>query len=272
MNKLLKHPILQTNRRGEIDMKPLSPLRYPGGKSRAVKVLSKYIPFETKEICSPFFGGGSFELDCAKNGIIVYGYDLFNPLVEFWQCVKNNPEKLSNVIQQHHPLSKEKFYQLQKNQSSSKSKYERAARFFVLNRSSFSGSTLSGGMSPNHPRFNQSSIERVKQFGVKNFSVKRMGFEQSIFKHTNTLLYLDPPYLIDSYLYGNKGNTHRGFDHRGLFEILNKRGKWILSYNNCEEIIEMYSEYDTYYPEWSYGMSSDKSSKEVLILSKDIEK
>lgn len=33
-----------------------SPLRWPGGKIRAIKLLKKYIPDNTKIICSPFIG------------------------------------------------------------------------------------------------------------------------------------------------------------------------------------------------------------------------
>ncbi|MBT7252518.1 MAG: DNA adenine methylase, partial [Candidatus Nitrosopelagicus sp.] len=51
-----------------------SPLRYPGGKSRAVKEIWKYIePLEPKTLCSPFFGGGSLEIFCAQQGIKVTG-------------------------------------------------------------------------------------------------------------------------------------------------------------------------------------------------------
>ncbi|MGI0004763.1 MAG: DNA adenine methylase, partial [Candidatus Nitrosotenuis sp.] len=56
-----------------------SPLRYPGGKSRAVNIIAKYIPKGTKKLCSPFFGGGSFEIACAQTGTRVYGYDSFQP-------------------------------------------------------------------------------------------------------------------------------------------------------------------------------------------------
>ena len=174
----------------------LSPLRYPGGKNRAVKTIAQYIPADTKELCSPFFGGGSFELYCANKGIKVYGYDIFNPLVEFWQCIKNNPNKLADIIEKYHPISKIDFYKLQQNQNLSKSKYERAARFFVLNRSSFSGSTLSGGMSPNHPRFNKSSIDRVRNFNIDGFKVRKSDFEQSINNHLNALFYLLYPYYL----------------------------------------------------------------------------
>ncbi len=84
------------------------------------------------------------------------------------------------------------------------------------------------------------------------------------------MLYLDPPYLINQRLYGNKGDLHDGFDHKGLSEILEKRDNWILAYNDCEEIHGFYEDYTFYYPEWKYGMSNDKRSREVLIFSDDL--
>lgn len=253
-----------------------SPLRYPGGKSRAVSIISKYIPKGTTQICSPFFGGGSFELTCAQNGIRVYGYDSFAPLVDFWQFLLTNPKKLADNVEKYHPLKKEKFYKLQKIQLESKSRLERATVFFVLNRTSFSGSTLSGGMASggphNNPRFTKSSIERLRKFKIKNLTIHRMDFKMSIPRHKNALLYLDPPYLIQSKLYGKRGDLHKNFDHIGLAKILKKRNSWILSYNNSKEIHEMYSDYTILYPDWKYGMSHDKSSREVLILSQDIAK
>jgi DNA adenine methylase len=252
-----------------------SPLRYPGGKSRAVKIISKYIPKDTIQLCSPFFGGGSLEIYCAQNGIRVYGYDSFRPLVDFWQVLLKNPQKLAASVKKYHPLKKEKFYELQKLQIQSKSKLERASVFFVLNRTSFSGSTLSGGMASggtdNNPRFTKSSIEKLKSFRIKNLTVQQLDFKKSIPRHKKALLYLDPPYLIQSKLYGKKGDLHRNFDHAGLAKILKKRDSWILSYNNSKEIHEIYSDYTILYPDWKYGMSNNKKSREVLILSHDLE-
>lgn len=255
---------------------PKSPLRYPGGKSRAVSIISKYIPKNTTQLCSPFFGGGSLELACAQNGIRVYGYDSFGPLVDFWELLLANPKKLAGNVEKYRPLKKEKFYELQKIQLESKSKLERAIVFFVLNRTSFSGSTLSGGMASggphNNPRFTKSSIDKLRKFKIKNLTIQQADFKKSIPRHKNALLYLDPPYLIQSKLYGKKGDLHKNFDHTGLARILKKRNNWILSYNNSKEIHELYSDYTILYPDWKYGMSHDKSSREVLILSHDIAK
>ena len=253
-----------------------SPLRYPGGKSRAVSIISKYIPKDTTQLCSPFFGGGSLELACAQNGIRVYGYDSFGPLVDFWQNLLTNPKKLAANVEKYHPLKKEKFYELQKIQLESKSKLERSTVFFVLNRTSFSGSTLSGGMASggpyNNPRFTKSSIEKIRKFKVNNLTIQQADFKKSIPRHKNAMLYLDPLYLIQSKLYGKKGDLHKNFDHVGLAKILKKRNNWILSYNNSKEIHELYSDYIILYPDWKYGMSRNKSSREVLILSHDIDK
>lgn len=245
-------------------------LRYPGGKTRAVEAITSLFPEDLKEMCSPFFGGGSIEIYMACKGVKVYGYDVFKPLVEFWQCVNTSPAILANKVQHYYPLSKEEFYELQKKQNKLKSKTDRAAAYYVLNRSSFSGSTLSGGMSPDHPRFTPSSVDRIRQFYNPNFQVEKMSFQDSIRLHKKKFLYLDPPYLINGALYGKNGNTHKGFDHEGLAETLKKRGNWILSYNDCDEIRKMYSGFEIQTPAWKYGMSGDKSSKEVLIFSRDI--
>ena len=249
-----------------------SPLRYAGGKSRGVKTILDFIPTDTKIVCSPFFGGGSIELACANNGIKVYGYDEFKPLVEFWQCLLNNKNKLAEHIEKYYPLSKKQFYELQKSQSKHRSKYERAARFYVLNRASFSGTTLSGGMSPNHPRFTTSSIERIRNFHIKNLHIEQADFTTSISKSKNKLLYLDPPYLINQKLYGLMGDLQNNFDHQKLAQLLKKRKKWILSYNDSKEIRQLYKEYEFYFPEWKYGMSNNKKSNEILIFSHDLAK
>ena len=78
---------------------PKTPLRYPGGKSRAVETIMPYIrDLDCGELCSPFLGGGSIELKCAEEGMTVHGYDLFQPLVWFWQKLLTDPAALVKEI------------------------------------------------------------------------------------------------------------------------------------------------------------------------------
>jgi DNA adenine methylase len=246
-----------------------SPLRYPGGKTRAIEFITRFFPKNLDVLLSPFFGGGSIELSVASQGTMVYGYDIFSPLVEFWQCLTTQPNQLADEVEKYYPLPKEKFYELQHTQTKFKTKLERAAVYYVLNRSSFSGATFSGGMSPDHPRFTLSSIERLRNHSNPNIKIAKADFKTSLEKHPFAFAYLDPPYLIKSSLYGKKGNAHKDFDHEGLADVLKTREHWILSYNDCDEIRNLYEGFHILTPNWKYGMSNDKMSKEVLIFSKN---
>jgi DNA adenine methylase len=262
--------------------KSLSPLRYPGGESRAVKKFSKYRPKDVKTICSPFFGGGSFELYCLMNyEIRVFGYELFKPLVDFWNCLVDDPERLAVIVSQYLPVvTKEQFRQLQRTFRQIQDPWERAAATYVLSRTSFSGSMASGGFSPlekdgRNGRFKQGNVEFLKNFHVPAgmLSVEHVSFEESILRHPQEFLFLDPPYMVESKLYGHRGDLHE-IDHGLLADMLRSRGNWMLCYNNCLEVKRLYQGFhiidDRDGLSWSYGMSKSKKSKEVLILSKDV--
>ncbi len=244
-------------------------LRYPGGKTRAVKTIRKYIPKGVNQLCAPFLGGASVELSCAADGIVVYGADAFEPLINFWQHAQAHSLPLSEQVRKYYPLSREKFYNLQKTLSSVSDPVERAAIFYVLNRSSFSGATLSGGMSPGHPRFTPSAIDRLRDFRADNIIFSCADFEDSLEAHADKFLYLDPPYANGERLYGHKGDMHDGFDHERLASHLKKRDGWILSYNDHPVVRHLYREYadKIHTPSWQYGMSTDKTSNELLIIN-----
>ncbi|MBT9141979.1 MAG: Modification methylase DpnIIA [Dehalococcoidia bacterium] len=248
---------------------PQSPLRYPGGKNRAIKAICAYIPPNETKLCSPFLGGASIELACTSR-MQVYGYDVFSPLVDFWQTLLEGPDLLADRVEQYYPLSKSDFYDLQKHCVNLENEIERAAAFYVLNRSSFSGTTLSGGMSPDHPRFTKSSIERLRAFKADNFHVECADFREALPKHKDAFLYLDPPYLNRQALYGMRGDMHKSFNHQALADLLHKRDRWIMSYNDQNEIRELYKDYPILSVEWAYHMSKNKQSSEILILSKDL--
>ena len=276
-------------------MKTRSPLRYPGGKSRAVKEIVSYIiPNMPKNnnVCSPFFGGGSIEIYLAKLGYRVYGYDTFPPLVIFWKTLLRDPRRLANDVEKKLGVSKAEFVSIQ---DSFRDRYERfskvgcAATFYLLNRTSYSGTTLSGGMATDNdktkrwerrnPRFNQASVERLRNFSVKNLTVDMHDFEKSIGKHKDALVYADPPYYVGKKkLYGNQGDMQfTQDDHERLAGILKRRKRWILSYNDVPEVRELYRGFmrRKIKLSWSYGMSGVKSRKkkhsnEILIYSNDI--
>ena len=245
-------------------------MRYPGGKFRAVKILKKYIPERLSELCSPFFGGGSLELAWASEGIYVHGSDAFSPLINFWQCAKKNAILLAQQVEEFHPMKRDTFYSLQRNylhlDNQPDNRMKKAAIFYALNRCSFSGTTLSGGMSLGHPRFNESAIERLRNFKCQNLKFQCMDYKEALAEHRNKFLYLDPPYATGGKLYGERGDMQAGFNHYELADILQKRKGWILSYNDCPQVRKLYRKYKIVNPKWTYGMNNNKSSNELLII------
>ena len=78
-----------------------STLRYPGGKTRGVEFITQFFPKNLDKLLSPFFGGGSIKLSAAAKGTTVYGYDIFFPLVEFWQCLTTHPIELATEVEKY---------------------------------------------------------------------------------------------------------------------------------------------------------------------------
>ena len=75
------------------------PLRYAGGKSLAVGHVVEQLPRKVDFLVSPFIGGGSVEIACARElGIPVRGYDIFDILVTYWKAQLNSPLKLAERI------------------------------------------------------------------------------------------------------------------------------------------------------------------------------
>jgi DNA adenine methylase len=255
-----------------------SPLRYPGGKTRACKVLceiiSQYFPVETFEVLvSPFFGGGSFEFYFQnKYGIPIIANDKFAPLISFWNQVKTDKKGLCMRLKRIPLVSKEMFIDFRKTiMEKDLRETEKAIQYFIINRCSFSGATLSGGFSQeaSKKRYTISSIDRVEALDLSQIQFFHMDFEPFIYLYytENTLLFLDPPYYLEkSNLYGKNGDLHEDFDHVRLCEVIKKKKRWVLTYNDCEYIRELYKDFKIIEVEWSYGMNKSKESSEIVIL------
>jgi DNA adenine methylase len=266
-----------------------SPLRYPGGKSRAVDYLYGFIP-QYEELREPFFGGGSFSFYCVQKRPYAkyYASDINYDLYCFWKELKSNKDELIKEIlrvKKEYGNGRELFQELVAKRQHPLSDFQRAVDFFVLNRITFSGVVDSGGYSEQSfkKRFTISSIERLKQayHVVKHIEFDSKDYTDLLFREgENVFIFLDPPYYsaVESRLYGKKGRLHIDFNHDKFFENLIKcRHKWLITYDNSEYIRELFR--DFYQVEWElqYGMNNYKQQraskgKELLIANYDIKK
>ena len=268
-----------------------SPLRYPGGKTRACKILDSTINqfFDIKKfdtIISPFLGGGSFEFHIQNNyNLEIIANDKFEPLYTFWKIAIENKSKLCSHLNKYiNTVSKEMFNDFRNKIMNEEDLLLKAVYYFIINRCSFSGATLSGGFSSQSAigRFTESSVQRIQNLNLSKFKIYNLDFEEFIntyYKNTS-LLFLDPPYFLEkkSKLYGNNGDMHETFKHDQLFKCLENKKNWIMTYNNCDYIKNLYKKFTIIETNWSYGMCNVKSktttdkqkqktSSEIIIIS-----
>ena len=204
-----------------------SPLRYPGGKTRACKKLDEILNrnFNLDDfncIVSPFFGGGSFEIFVQnKYNMDIIANDKFKPLYSFWISAKNQKSSLCEKIraQKSNEITSIKFKSMREEIITCDDTLTQGTLYFIINRCSFSGSTLSGGFSKESSlkRFTESSIKRIENLDLSKSIFFNQDFTDFInlhFENDNEndkkLLFLDPPYYLEkgSKPYGNNGDMH----------------------------------------------------------------
>lgn len=255
-------------------MRKKSPLRYPGGKSRAIKKILPLIPSNYKEFREPFVGGGSVFL-AAKQRLNAHATYIINDLNYdlycFWKLAQNNIDSLVNEVQQIKDTTKdgrELFKQLTNN-NEGLTDFERAVRFFVLNRITFSGTVDSGGYSQQafEKRFTNSSIQRLALMAdlLKNVEIHHGDYSNHLFDEgDNVFIFLDPPYLsaTKSKLFGKNGELHTGFDHEKFADNMKKcKHKWLITLDDCPEIRNMFTFANIYEWKLQYGMNNYKQNK-----------
>lgn len=258
-----------------------SPLRYPGGKSKAIDSISKLIP-EFKEFREPFVGGGSVFVYLKQifPSRIFWINDIYQNLYHFWTECKENPNKLIESILEFrslYPDGKELYRFLLENIESF-DYIKKAAAFFIFNRITFSGTTESGGFSNAafHKRFTESSIERVKALSkiLSNTIISNLDYEEVILANGNDVfLFLDPPYFsaTKSALYGKNGNLHKMFDHERFAKVMKQtKHKWLITYDDSEYIRNLFSFAHIKTWDLTYGMrnvnkESNQLGKELFI-------
>jgi DNA adenine methylase len=259
-----------------------SPLRYPGGKTRACKILDEIVSqqFDISDfdrIISPFFGGGSFEFHMQnKYHLKIIANDKFTPLSNFWLTCKLNKAQLVQELEKKiDRISKTEFLEYRDKIMGESQQLEQSLMYFIINRCSFSGATLSGGFSQDASknRFTWSSTQKISQLELQEFEIENLDFTDflaQLGESPRDLLFLDPPYYLESSsnLYGKSGDMHEGFPHEVLFRVVETRSNWIMTYNNCEYIRELYKDFRIIPAEWSYGMNKTKKSSEIVIIGR----
>ena len=267
-----------------------TPLRYPGGKSRAVTKMGQYLPDlrEYKEFREPFLGGGSVAIYLSKMhpSLNIWVNDLYEPLVNFWLSIQNNGEQLYTDLRdlkKKHPNrdsarglfieSKEVI------NDEEKTNQERAVAFYIVNKCSFSGLTESSSFSAqaSESNFSMRGIEKLIGYQeiISDWKITNTTYEDLLTNWQDAFIYLDPPYDIKDNLYGKKGAMHKKFDHDKFAADCDRHAAdMMVSYNSSQLVKDRFkdwtaAEFDLTYTMRSVGdyMSDQQKRKELLLIN-----
>ena len=264
-----------------------TPLRYPGGKSRAVNKIRNFFPDLTlcKEYREPFLGGGSVALYVTTTfpNIKVWVNDLYEPLVNFWQTLQTQGDEIATRLSDtktKYPSSKSLFQDSKDViHDRGSSNLERAVAFYIVNKCSFSGLTecSSFSRSASIQNFTVRGIGKLPQYSklIRNWYITNLEYQDLMTDTMQAFIYLDPPYEIGTNLYGKKGEMHKHFDHDVFAKDCDKRtSKILVSYNNSQLIKDRFSnwcasEYSHTYTMRSVGdyMKNQTKRKELLLFN-----
>ena len=269
-----------------------TPLRYPGGKSRAVVKLLQFLPdlTQVKEYREPFIGGGSVALEITKRypHIEVWVNDLYEPLYNFWCELQHNgsdmQKELVNLKGVHcNQDSARCLFQSMKEviNDQEKSNLDRAIAFYIVNKCSFSGLTESSSFSPqaSDSNFSLNGIERLTEYQelIQHWTITNLTYERMLINdwdRKGIFTYMDPPYDIKDNLYGNKGGMHKRFDHDQFAKDCDQyTSNMLISYNSSQLVKDRFKEWTVGEFAHTYTMRSvgcyniDQATRKELVLT-----
>ena len=266
-----------------------TPLRYPGGKSRAVVKLLQYLPdlSNVREFREPFLGGGSVSLEITKRypHIEVWVNDLYEPLYNFWCELQHNGEDLQKdlmglkVVHCNQDSARCLFQEMKEViNDKEKSNLARACAFYIVNKCSFSGLTESSSFSgqASDSNFSTRGIEKLTGYQelIQSWTITNLSYERMLSDEKDVFSYLDPPYDIKDNLYGKKGDMHKRFDHDQFASDCDTfTSPMLISYNSSQLVKDRFKEWSVGEFAHTYTMRSvgcynkDQATRKELVLT-----
>lgn len=255
-----------------------TPLRYPGGKSKAMNKMAPYFPEKSmiKHYREPFLGGGSVALWMTQNYNLetVWVNDLYWPLYNFWIQLRDGSDLLSRELEEAKKNNNDedkarKLFEVNKEilADPDETPFTKAKAFWIVNKCSFSGLTESSSFSrmASNGNFTLKGIEDLKLYSkiIKNWKITNLSYEELLNDTDNdTFVYLDPPYEIGCNLYGKKGAMHKGFDHDIFAECCNNptQAEIVISYNDDDSVKNRFPDWNKISFPLTYTMRSNSAN------------
>lgn len=275
--------------KGEPDMN-YSPLRYPGGKSKIAPFVSLVINKTKISKCTyvePFAGGAGVALyllfDGVVSDIVINDYD--KAIYSMWKALLNETEAFVNLIRTT-PLTIDEWKKQKSIYTEKNKKYSLELGFatFYLNRTNRSGILSAGPIGGYEQtgnylidaRYNiESLVERIEKIATYKSHIHLYNKDiESFIKNylpkyqKDSFVYFDPPYY-------NKGKElYKNFfvheDHKRISKLIKELDcHWMVTYDDVDEICELYNEYNCKRFDLTYSVANSGKKSEIMFLSNE---
>jgi DNA adenine methylase len=244
-----------------------SPFRYPGGKYYGLKILKPYTTaVRHDEYREPFFGGGAVFFAKPKAR---YNWlnDVLEDLVTTLKVIADPKERkelisrLSGEVATKDRHERMKYYL-------PGTDVDTAYKYYYLNRTSYSGIMNKpawgyehGKSSPPHRWADMIEIAGEK---LEDSKITCLDFEAVVDASPlgdSVFMFLDPPYYESDQ---KRAYEHHFIetDHRRLARLLKKtKFKFLLTYDNCKAVKELYSWAKTREASWQYNTANTDGTR-----------
>lgn len=254
--------------------------RYPGGKSKLLEPIKELLyPMIKDSYSECFVGGGSVLIQAAKDfpKIKLYINDKDEEIYSFWKMMISSDYKIKKFYKLVNQKPTVKLFEQLKSENSN-NEIDKAYCALFFNRCCFSGIRTSGPIGGYEQkskwtidcRYNSvrliKEIDELRNLFKDRLIVTNLDFSDFL-KTSNGVIYLDPPYYKKGdMLYPQKMDE---MAHKQLSDILKLKNNWLLSYDVCPEIKNLYNWANLHYLDANYSINGEKkkwnNQKEFLI-------
>lgn len=264
-----------------------SPLRYPGGKGHLYPYVNSILEDNNYLGChyyEPFAGGAGLALRLLFEGKVrtITLNDKDPAIFSFWMSILHETDAFVELVETTEVNIKMWHDQKLIWEKKTSNHLELGFAAFFLNRTNRSGILAArpiGGLKQDGAykidcRFNKDDlIKRIRRIAKHKDKIKCTDLDANDFllefDSKSAFFFIDPPYYVQGKsLYMNHYNHN---DHENLSKTIKSlKGSWLLSYDNAEEITEMYLDVPRFEKEVSYTLSRKRKEKEQFFISTNL--
>lgn len=269
----------------------VTPIRYPGGKTKLYSFVRNLLQKNNLlhgTYCEPFAGGAGLAIKLLEKGDVDHLIlnDADPAIYAVWDLILHSPDDLCDFIEAVDVSIEE--WDKQKKIYTERENYSLAdlgkATFF-LNRTNISG-VITGGViggrdqNGNYKmgaRFNKENlVEKIRTISefqeyIELYNLDVLDLMDQVFQklEDRTLINFDPPYVKKgSQLYKNSFTKE---DHTRLRDrIAECDRRWIVTYDVCDLVKELYADFRGGYIEVYYSANEIRKAQEYVFYSDNL--